>query len=207
MSKKISIEDAKKAMGTDYIEFIDMTWRGVDLHIRQHLSLRETMEFVHGAVGACFAAETNEYLPEIKDFAIRCSILEMYAGLELPEDAFEKYELVYTTDIVEFVVQSIERDQFNNILASIDKKIEYLTQCNIEAINKQMNIVMDNLAALEAQLSAVFGGIDSETITKVAGIIADGAFDESKFVKAFMQNKNVVEDTTENVVQMLTKDE
>lgn len=207
MSKKISIDDARMAMANDYIEFVDATWRGIDLHIHKNLSLREVMDFVHSAVSACFTADTNEYLPEIKDFAIRCCILEMYAEFELPVDTFEKYELVYTTDIVDFVVRYVERDQFNNILASVDKKIGYLTQCNIEAINKQMNIVMENLTALDQQLSAIFGGIDSETITQVANAIADGAFDESKLVQAFMQNKNSVEDSAENVVQMPTSDE
>ena len=95
---------------------------------------------------------------------------------------------MYTADIVSFVVQYVEHMQFNAMLAAIDHKIEHQAQNNIEALNKQMNEVVAGLSALEKNLSSIFGGVDNETITKIAGAIADGSFDESKLVKAFTEN-------------------
>lgn len=200
--KKISIEDFKTAIATDYCEYTDATWRGLDIHIRTCLSLEEMMTFVHDVVSSCFAENTGEYLPEIKDFATRCSILESYAGFELPKRVSEKYELVYGTDIISFIVQYVEQAQFNNMLASIDKKIDHLAQSNIEALNQQMGEVVTRFEALEENLSGVFTGIDNESIAKIAGAIADGSFDENKLVKAFTQNA----DNSGKVMQMPTKD-
>lgn len=51
-----------------------------------------------------------------------------------------------------------------------------------------MNEVIDSFSALEKNLSGNFGDIDNETVTKIAGAIADGKFDENKLVKAFTNN-------------------
>lgn len=185
---KISIEEFKKVVAEDFEPVVDVDWRGLTLHIKKCLSLEEMITFVSDVVSSCFAENTNEYLPEIKDFSTRCCILENYAGFILPKSLGEKYEMVYNSDIVSFVVQYVEHMQFNAMLAAIDHKIEHQAQNNIEALNKQMNEVVAGLSALEKNLSSIFGGVDNETITKIAGAIADGSFDESKLVKAFTEN-------------------
>lgn len=195
---KISIEEFKKVVAEDFEPVVDVDWRGLTLHIKKCLSLEEMMTFVSNVVSSCFAENTNEYLPEIKDFSTRCCILENYAGFILPKSLGEKYEMVYNSDIVSFVVQYVEHMQFNAMLAAIDHKIEHQAQNNIEALNKQMNEVVAGLSALEKNLSSIFGGVDNETITKIAGAIADGSFDESKLVKAFTENA----DSDGKVVQM-----
>lgn len=195
---KISIEEFKNAVAQDFAPEVEANWRGITLHIKRCLSLETMMTFVSDVVASCFAADTNEYLPEIKDFSTRCSILECYAGFELPKNLAEKYDLVYSSDIVSFVVQYVESGQFNSMLAAIDRKIEHQAQNNIEALNKQMNEVISGLSALERNLSGIFGGIDNDTISKVAGAIANGSFDENKLVEAFQKTKH----NSNNVVQM-----
>lgn len=195
---RISIEEFKNAIANDFTPEVDVDWRGITLHIKKCLSLETMMTFVSDVVSSCFAANTNEYLPEIKDFSTRCCILENYAGCILPKSLDEKYEMVYSSDIVSFVVQYVEHGQFNAMLAAIDRKIEYQAQSNIEALNKQMNEVIAGFDALERNLSSIFGGVDNETITKIAGAIANGNFDENKLVKAFVEEMN----TDGKVVQM-----
>lgn len=195
---RISIEEFKNAIANDFTPEVDVDWRGITLHIKKCLSLETMMTFVSDVVSSCFAANTNEYLPEIKDFSTRCCILENYAGFILPKSLDEKYEMVYSSDIVSFVVQYVEHGQFNAMLAAIDRKIEHQAQSNIEALNKQMNEVIAGFDALERNLSSIFGGVDNETITKIAGAIANGNFDENKLVKAFSEEMN----TDGKVVQM-----
>lgn len=187
---RISIEEYKNAIAEDFNPVVDIDWRGLTLHIKRCLSLEEMMTFVSNVVSSCFAADTNEYLPEIKDFSTRCCILENYAGFALPKSLSEKYDMVYNSDIVSFVVQNVEHMQFNAMLAAIDRKIEHQAQSNIEALNKQISEVISGLSAIEKNLSGIFGGVDNETITKIAGAIADGSFDESKLVKAFAEGVN-----------------
>lgn len=184
----ISIEELNKAIAEDFTPVVEIDWRGLTLHIKKCLSLEEMMTFVSDVVSSCFAANTNEYLPEIKDFTTRCCILESYAGIVLPKSLNEKYEMVYSCDIVSTVAQHIESMQFNAMLAAIDRKIEHQAQSNIEAMNKQMNELIAGFSAIEKNLSGIFDGVDNETITKIAGAIADGKFDENKLVKAFTNN-------------------
>lgn len=185
---RISIEELKKAVAENFEPVVNVDWRGLTLHIKKCLSLEEMMTFVSDVVSSCFAADTNEYLPEIKDFSTRCCIMENYAGFILPKAIDEKYKIVYSSDIVSFVVQYVEHGQFNAMLAAIDRKIEHQAQSNIEALNKQMNEVIAGFDTLEKNMSNIFGGVDNETITKIAGAIANGSFDENKLVRAFTED-------------------
>ena len=200
---KITIDEIKNAIANDFSPEVEVDWRGITLCIKKCLSLETMMTFVSDVVASCFAADTNEYLPEIKDFSTRCCILENYANITLPKNLSDKYELVYSSDIVSFVVQYVEHGQFNSMLAAIDRKIEHQAQNNIEALNKQMNEVVTGLSALEQNLSGIFNGVDNDTIAKIAGAIADGNFDENKLVKAFSEEMN----RDSKVVQMPKKEE
>lgn len=190
MSENKIINKVNKVIAESYKSVVDADWNGLELHIKRYLSLEEMMMSVNNVVLTCFAPETGEYLPEIKDFATRCCVLENYAGLALPSSLNEKYKIVYGCDIVPFVMQHIDKNQFNAMLSSINKKIEHKAQSNIEAINKQMNEIISGFSELEENVSKVFKDIDNGTITKIAEAIADGNFDESKLVKAFTEEAN-----------------
>lgn len=173
----------------------EVKWQGITLIVKKRLSLDEMMTFVSDVVLSCFATDTNEYLPEIKDFSIRCSILESYAGFVLPESLSDKYETVYSSDIVSTIIHCVDQGQFNAMLEAIDNKIDYKSQSNIEALNKRMNEVIDGLSTLEHNLSSIFSDIDSDTISKLASAIIDGNFDKNRLVKAFSEEKNAEKKT------------
>lgn len=191
MSKsKIDINVFKAAVEANSSQEITTEWHGIEMVIKRCLSLEEMMTFVNDVVSSCFEEKTGEYIPEIKDFAIRCSIMESYAGFVLPKDVSEKYSLIYNSDIIPFIVQNVEQNQFNAMLSSIDEKIKHCAQNNIEAINKQINELIAGFSTIEQNLSNIFGGIDNETISKIAGAIAGGSFDEKKLVDAFKEQMN-----------------
>lgn len=195
---RISIDEFKNVVAENFEPVVEVDWRGLTLQIQKSLSLEEMLTFVNDVVSSCFAANTNEYLPEIKDFSTRCCILENYAGFVLPNSIGEKYDIVYSSDIVSFIVQYVEHGQFNAMLAAIDHKIEHQAQNNIEALNKQMNEIISGFDTLEKNLSGIFGGVDDETISKIATAISNGSFDENKLVKAFTEETS----TDNKVVQM-----
>lgn len=184
-ANKVNIENFKAAIAANFSSEVSTEWHGVAFTVKRHLTIEEMMTFVSDVVSSCFEANTGEYLPEIKDFSIRCSILESYAGFVLPKDLSEKYDMVYSSDIISFVMQYVEQTQFEAMLTAIDKKIDHQAQSNIEALNKQMNEIAAGFSALEKNLSEIFGGVDNDTISKIAGAIANGSFDEKKLVAAF----------------------
>lgn len=182
---KITIEDYRKMTEKEFDKFIDAEWNGATLHIKRTLSLREMASFVEYVVGSCFTEDLNEYLPEVKDFAIRCCILEIYGNLTLPESIDEKYEVAYGSDITDFIIEHIDQSQFRAMLIAVDEKIKHRARNSIEALNKQMSDVFAGLSAVEKVVSDIFDGVDSDTIQKLAGAMANGSFDERKLVEAF----------------------
>lgn len=183
--RMISAEEFKAAIESDFTPVTNIEWRGIPIIVRKCLSFEDMMTFVNDIVSSCFAENTGEYLPEIKDFATRCHILESYADFVLPKDISEKYDLIYCSDIISVVVQQVEQNQFNAIMNAIDRKIDNNARSNIEALTIRMNELVSSISSLESKMSAVFDGVNEGSISKIAGAIVNGSFDESKLVKAF----------------------
>lgn len=199
---KLSFDEIKKVIPADDENYATADWKGIKFRIKTILSLEEMMGFVHGVVTSCFAEDTGEYLPEIKEFAIRCSVLEDYGNIELPDDLNEKYALVYGTGIVDCIASSVDSTQLEDILNAIDEKVEHIAQSNIEALNKKMAEVVAKFESLEANISNVFSAVDADTVTKVASAVASGTFDEKKLVQAFYHQTNI----PKNVIPMSNLD-
>ena len=189
--KKISINALEKCVKEAAGEpIVTKEWRGINVNIKVRLGLKEMMTFVDGVVKTCFTEDDNQYTPEVLDFAIRSSVLEMYANFTLPTNIEKQYELVYGCDMYETILETIDRSQFDAMLRAIDEKIAHIAASNIEAVTRQVNDVYASLNALEERLSAVFQGIDNDAITGLVGAMADGKFDEEKLVQAYLETKN-----------------
>lgn len=189
--KKISINALEKCVKEAAGEpIVTKEWRGINVNIKVRLGLKEMMTFVDGVVKTCFTEDDNQYTPEVLDFAIRSSVLEMYANFTLPTNIEKQYELVYGCDMYETILETIDRIQFDAMLRAIDEKIAHIAASNIEAVTRQVNDVYASLNALEERLSAVFQGIDNDAITGLVGAMADGKFDEEKLVQAYFETKN-----------------
>lgn len=190
---RVSVNAFERAIAEDYSPIVEAEWRGIKVRIKKHLSFKRMLEFVDSVVESCFTADTGTYLPEVKDFVTRAAILEYYGNFTLPHSMERKYDLIYSSDAVSFVCQYVDQAQFNSMMAAIDKKIEHRAQSNIEALTKQMNEVVAGFNVLEKNLSGIFNGIDNDTVSKIAGAIANGSFDEEKLIDAFMQKKTEAE--------------
>lgn len=186
ITNKISIADKiSDVVAKDFTQTTELTWHDLTFKVKHNLSFKEMMSFVNDVVMSCFALDTNEYLPEIKDLTIRCCILEYYAGIELPRDIADKYDLVYSSDLVDKVVTCINSVQLRPVLMAIDAKIDSIVQSNIEALNIKMEEVVSGLEELESNLAGIFNGVDSDTISKLADAIVSGNLDENKLAKSF----------------------
>lgn len=191
--KRISINALEKCVAEAYGDRVVIKeWNGIDIIINKQLTLPEMMSFVDGVVKSCFSDDGNEYMPEIKDFALRCSVLEMYGNFRLPENVEKKYELVYGCDACEVVLKEIDRGQFDAMLQAIDEKIQSIADANIEAIHKQINELYASFSNLEERLSSVFNGIDKETMTGLVSAMSGNKIDEETLIKTYLKSKEEV---------------
>lgn len=164
-------------------------WNGVDIIINKRLTLPEMMSFVDGVVKSCFTDDDSVYMPEVRDFALRCSVLEMYGNFSLPANIEKKYELVYGCDACEVILSEIDRSQFDAMLQAIDEKIDHIAEANIEAIHRQINDLYASFSGLDERLSSVFSGIDKDMMTGLVSAMSGSKIDEETLIKTYLKTK------------------
>lgn len=192
-TERVDLSEFKKVAMPERNEFEELEWRGLKIKVRHMLDLAGVIKFVSYVAESCFDSETGEYLPEIRDFALRSALIQFYTNIDLPEETGEQYELLYGNDLIESIGSSgiIDYVQRNIIDDAIDDKICYLTSMDIYRIKNGFESLVDGLSKLEESFGEIFGSIDSDSISKIADAVDDGIFDEAKLVKAIMNEKLV----------------
>lgn len=185
-TKKISINAFDKIVKDTYTPTTTIEWHGQEIIVKRNLSFKEMMEFVDSVTKTCFTLSTNTYMPEVKDFAVKSNILEKYANFALPNNLEHRYELIYSSDAVETVLNCVSHQQFNEIMASIDAKINNLAQSNIEAMNKQMNELYTAFANLQSQMEGLFSGVKTDDFNALISAFGNGGLNEDKLVEAYL---------------------
>jgi len=187
-SKKVSVAAFEKVMKEMKAPVRVIDWHGVELHIKRTLSLEEVIAFADAVTKSCFMEETNAYVPEVKVFAIKCCILELYAGFTLPANVMRRYELIYNTDAVDVVLQHIDTRQLDEIIDAISEKVGNKANENASALKKQMYDVYSVLNSLSGQVSKIFSDISPDDVSNLIGAISDNGIDEDKIVQAYIRN-------------------
>lgn len=186
-SKRISITALDKVMRATNVPVKTIEWNGIDITIKHTLSFKDVLTFVDNVANSCFATDSR-YLPEVKVFAIKCCVLEMYANFTLPSNIEHKYDLVYNTNAFDTVIENINIKQLNEIVDAISDKVENMAKANIETINKQMSEIYTAFDGLQKQIGTVFSGLNSEEVINFIGAVTDGKLDENKLVEAYMES-------------------
>lgn len=193
-SVKVSVRDWEKATKDNFPASVTEQWFGIPITIRYTISLGEMLEFVDGVVASCFDDERG-YIPEIWDFAFYNNILDYYTNITLPQDIGKKYELIYGSNIIEFVKEHISEQQWSDIECSITSKVSYIRNANIKAIEKDVTRLLDAFEKLQRLAGDMFEGVNADDVRNLTHALSEsGQLDEEKIVKALMDNQNKTED-------------
>lgn len=207
MSNKISVDIFKATVdGNSVYDTAAIRWHGVDVEIKPQLSLSDVLRFVNNVVNYCFV--NDEYMPEMKDFIIRCGVLGIYANFELPQDINERYEYVMKCDAIENIMDVIDRHQFGRIMEAIDKRIDAKVQENISTAVKQANEILVSLRRLTDELGGAFKDIDGQQVSAFINALIDGKFDESKLAEATLAlNGKLTEGEKKPIITVVKEDD
>ena len=74
--KRVSINALEKVMKSTYTPEEVITWHDIEVTITKTLPLKDVIGMVNDVVESCFAMEDGDFLPEIRDFAIKSAVLE-----------------------------------------------------------------------------------------------------------------------------------
>lgn len=187
--KKISINAWEQVMKDTYTHSSTVDWNGVEITIINTLPMKEMLTFVDNVVKSCFTQDTLTYIPEVKDFAIKSNLVEMYTNVSLPSNLATRYDLIYRTDLVETILKSINIAQYSEMFAAIEDKIANIAQANIEATHRQMNELYAAFDNMQKQIAEMFAGIGADDMTKLVSALANSALDERKLVDAYTEHQ------------------
>ena len=113
--KKVSIALFDKIAKEHFNNEVTIQWHEAEVKVRRSLPLMDVLAFVDDVVGNCFH-EQYEFMPEVKDFAIKSNILSRYADFTLPDNLEHRYQMVYCTYAVDTVCGVINTTQLQEIL-------------------------------------------------------------------------------------------
>lgn len=196
--KRISINALEQAVADYYIKTGTIDWRDIEIDIKHTLSLEEMLTFVDSVVRSCFPGEDGGYIPEIKRFVIKCNIINMYTNVSLPANTDKKYELICNMDdLIGLVLENVNRRQFDEIVESIDEKIDYIIQTNASAVGASVNDMMRAVEDLKEKFGDMFADITAEDMKNIITTLSSGTIDEDKIVEALIGNKYGEEAPTE----------
>lgn len=194
-NKKISVNALERVVkayeqaGTEWSPDIVVTWNDLNVTIHRVLPLNDVINFVESVASACFAKDTHEYLPEVKDLAIRSNILDTYANFTMPKNLEQQLRFVYGTDAVDMVLEHVDRKQFAELIRSIDAKIDYLVRTDIESVQREIEKTAAAVDAVVAQFASTMDGMSKEDLNKIVEAVTGSKIDEEKLVKAFTKEK------------------
>lgn len=184
--QKISVNAMDEIMKRfDTVETIE--WNGLQVVIKKNLSLEEMMTFVNSVVKSCFDQASGAYMPEVKDFAIRANVLDMYTNFTLPKDLDKQYDMVIRSGAVEMVLNYINYAQFNELVKAIDSKLQNTADANIQAFITKLDNVTTAFSDMQTEMEKMFSGVDTEDIGKLVGAIANGNNTEEGIVKSYLE--------------------
>ena len=183
--KRISINAIDTVMKEQFVDGSCQQWRGIDVVIKGTLSFKEMLEFVNDVVMSVIQ-EGGDYRPEVMDFAIKSNIVLRYTNLSLPDNLEHRYAILYNTDVVDFVCESINHNQLHEMIDSAKQKVRYLCGMNTSAVQQKAQDLVNSFDVLSQKMSSVLDGVIPEDIAKIAGVLSNGGLSEDKIVSAYL---------------------
>lgn len=199
--KRVSIAKFETALDKENI--MTATLAGTEdvvIEIKKTISLYEMTAFVQEVVEACVDSETGEYIPEAYDFAFRVAVLTHYANFAMPSNLEKQYMLVYGTSAFNQVTGYINMCQLNDIVKSIDRKIQFMLDVISSSAVTKINEVINKFNDIATSSEQVFGGMNPDDLSKILeGIGKLNKMDEADIAKTILDVKSEDSEAVETV--------
>jgi hypothetical protein len=155
---------------------------------KKFLPLNEALAFAESAAAACFDEETGEYMPQVKEFAIRAEALARCGGLTLPEDVGERYAFVFQNREAKRVLRRIDRKQFAALRAAVDEKLQFKLALFASGAARKTAELLETVAGLAASFEELFGTLEKSDVSAfVKSVGAMEKLDENRLARAVFE--------------------
>lgn len=165
-TKRISINKLEALLEKETEREVEIA-PDVNIRIKKRLSLAEMLSFVNEVVESCVDVPSGEYLPELREFAIRANVLTRYANFTLPTNVERKYELVFGTSAYETVICYIDTNQLNEIRDVIDRRVSYVISAMTSAVSFKTTEMLDKVGELTNKVGDSINEMNPEELDKM----------------------------------------
>lgn len=165
-TKRISINKLEALLEKETEREVEIA-PDVNIRIKKRLSLAEMLSFVNEVVESCVDIPSGEYLPELREFAIRANVLTRYANFTLPTNVERKYELVFGTSAYETVICYIDTNQLNEIRDVIDRRVSYVISAMTSAVSFKTTEMLDKVGELTNKVGDSINEMKPEELDKM----------------------------------------
>lgn len=172
-TKNVSISQIDKVMKETYKDIVLVEWCDIDLEVKKSLAFDDMLQFVHDVVKTCTEQEHGGYMPELKEFAIRMNIVEMYSNVRLPSNLNHKYHILTNSGIVETILDHINTEQFNCMREAIDSKLEAVVATNVNAVQKQLSDITVAFEQMQRNMENAMSGLDMSVLERFVESASD----------------------------------
>lgn len=183
--KKVSVNAIDNAIKENIPESVTVSWNGLDIVVKTSLTFSEMLTFVNDVVNSC-VGDDGDLMVEAKEYLVRYNFLVMYTNVNMPESLEHKYKIACCTDLVDTLAGYVCQTQFNNIMDSIDCKLQYIGDKNVAGIERQAQRFVDVMEDFQQKMEEMYSGIDADDIKKLVESIGNGRIDEEKIVNAYI---------------------
>lgn len=187
--KRVSISALDEIVKQKYQPLKVVEWNGVEVTIKPTLSLQEMLRFADSVTKSCFDIVTGAYLPEAKNFAIRCNVMDTYANFSLPENNEHKYILAMCSGAFEMVMEHINMAQYHELINAINEKIDNQASANVQMMTMKFDEVVSAFEDLQEKVSSLFENITADDLKKLTEAMSNNNFSDEGLVKAYMEHK------------------
>lgn len=189
-AKKVSISQMDKVIKEERDPNVTFDWNGATVEVKRMVPFTRVLGLVRTITDSCFAVDSGEFLPEVRELATRAAIVEEYSNVRLPDNIDHKYEVLFCTDIYDQIVQHIDGTQYGQVLMAVDERLDIMVDANIEAMRRRLDKALVEFENMIDQTMTLFNGVNPDDIEKVSKSIADnGMIDEKKLMQAYLEEK------------------
>ena len=188
--KMISVEKMDEIMKDYFPAETVIDYHGQELVVYRTVPFIVFCDMVRKIAGACFNPDTGEYMPEVREFATRASVMEAYTNIRVPQNPEHQYQMLYCTDLWDIIINAISGSQYLDLDTSIDERIRVRNDANRVEFESEVQRVVDTITQTGEQITEIFQNVSADDLQNLVGAIENGAVDENKLVQAVVSEQN-----------------
>ena len=185
-AKKISVNAFEKAGKERCSNTFEAKWHDLDITFTYTIGLEDVLSIIEEVSSNCFLSD-GTFVPGVMMPLLYGAVISKYTNISLPANLSSRYDLIARSGIMEFIMDNINVDQFNQIVDAIERKVDYLCDSNTAEFSRAVAEMTVSLGDMKARTEELMSSISSADITQILSFISDEGDVEKKAADKYLK--------------------